>query len=287
MPDSFGLEGRVAIVTGGGRGLGRAIALALAGQGVRVVVNDLGVPVDHLGSDPTVADEAVCEIETQGGHAIANHDSVASAAGARRIVETAIDGFGRLDILVNNAGIFRPSSFINTSDDRWDEVVGVNLRGTFLCTKAAVPHMASRGWGRVINISSKSALGQGARGGSGDRASYSAAKAGVLGLTWALAYELAPHGITCNALMPSVQSRMAAGDRPEDASPSRPQDVAPFVVSLAAAGAEVNGQVFFCTKGRLELYSRPAVIATWETEGAWSIAAGSAALREALGLPTR
>ena len=190
-------EGRVCVVTGAGRGIGRAHALTLASEGAMVVVNDLGGEMDGTGN-PTSgpATEVVEEIRAAGGEAVANADDVASFDGAARLVRTAIDTFGGLDTVVTNAGFVRDRMFVIMTVDDWDAVMAVHLRGAFNVTKAAQKYMVDAGWGRVVNLSSTSALGN--RG----QVNYSAAKAGVIGFTKALAAELATKGVTVNAIAP-------------------------------------------------------------------------------------
>ncbi len=190
------LMGKVAVITGAGQGIGRAIAIHMAAEGAKVVVNDLGVAIDGSGADKTFADTVTATIREAGGVAIANYDDVATVEGGQKIIRTATDHFGRIDILVNNAGIFRPRLLVEMSEEDWDVSMAVHLKGNFCCTKPAAIAMIGQGSGRIINMSSGSALG---RAGSSN---YSASKAGILGFTWALARELGPQGITVNALFP-------------------------------------------------------------------------------------
>src|SRR5438874_5867371 len=249
MPD---LNGKVAIVTGAGRGIGRAHALALADAGAKVVVNDLGAALSGEGHDDTPAQQVVDEIETQGGEAAANGENVSDFAGAARLVGQALDHFGRLDILVNNAGILRDRMLVNMTEDEWDDVVAVHLKGHFAPTRHAAAHWRERAKAgedvkaRVINTSSPSGVF-----GNVGQANYGAAKAGIAGFTLIAAQELQRYGVTVNCLAPNARTRMteSAFELPDDAGaafdPLDPANMAPVVVALCADEAqEVTGQVF-------------------------------------------
>ena len=198
------LEGKVAIVTGSGGGIGRAEALLLAQEGASVVVNDVGGGRDGGGHSSNMADQVVAEIVASGGNAVASYDTVASAEGAERIVKTAVDRFGRLDILINNAGILRDKTLLKMDDAMWDSVIAVHLRGTFLCTKAAAQQMISQGrGGRIVNTTSLSGML-----GNFGQSNYSAAKAGIYGFTRTSSIELQKHRITVNAIAPIAKTRM-------------------------------------------------------------------------------
>lgn len=236
------LEGRVAVVTGSGRGIGRAIAVELAAQGAAVVVNDAGVSLDGQGGeeDPTV--EVLEEIESAGGQGVANYDDVSKFDSAESIIETAVSKFGKIDILVNNAGIVRDKSLVKMSEEEFDAVVGVHMKGTFNCTRHAAPHMKEQGFGRIINITSSAGL----RGNFG-QTNYAAAKAGIAGMTFVWAIELAKYGITSNALAPVGATRMTSNIVPEGgADPGMdPRLNAPLIAFLASERAShINGQVF-------------------------------------------
>lgn len=236
------LEGRVAVVTGSGRGIGRAIAVELAGQGAQVVVNDAGVSLDGQGGeeDPTV--EVLEEIESAGGQAVASYDDVSKFDSAESIIQTAVSKFGKIDILVNNAGIVRDRTLVKMSEEEFDAVVGVHMKGTFNCTRHAAPHMKEQGFGRIINITSSAGL----RGNFG-QTNYAAAKAGIAGMTFVWAIELAKYGITSNALAPVAATRMSANVVPDDAAAAEmdPRHNAPLVAFLASErAAHINGQVF-------------------------------------------
>jgi NAD(P)-dependent dehydrogenase (short-subunit alcohol dehydrogenase family) len=260
------LEGRVAVVTGAGRGLGREFALCLAREGAAVVVNDIGV---GLRGDPTAEDPAsdVCaEIEAAGGHAVPAHDSVADFAGAERIIKTAVDTFGQIDILVNNAGIVRDRTLVKMGEDDFDAVIATHLKGTFNCARHAVGHMREAGYGRIINITSSAGL----RGNFG-QTNYAAAKAGIMGMTFVWAMELARSGITVNALAPAGATRMTAalygGAPPATLDPALN---APMVAYLASDRAgHVNGQVLGRTDWAFTLFQHPKQIAWMDREGGW------------------
>lgn len=284
------LKGKVAVVTGSGRGIGRVIALALAAEGAKVIVNDPGVALDGTGADKAVADEVVEEIRGMGGEAVANYDSVGSMEGGERVIKTAVDNFGRLDILVNCAGILRDRMIWNMTEEEWDAVINTHLKGHFACTKAACLVMRQQRSGRIINISSTSGLH-----GNAGQANYSCAKAGITGFTKSCALALGRYGITVNAVSPAAATRMTATippDRlrqlmaqrgvqfPEDTSMEElykmmlgdPEDVPPIIVYLASdEAADINGQIFGASGGRISLYAPWTEAKTITKEGRWSI----------------
>jgi len=245
------LAGKVAIVTGAGRGIGRAHALALADAGAAVIVNDLGAALSGEGHDDTPAQRVVAEIEAAGGKAAANGENVADFAGAERLVRQAIDDFGRLDILVNNAGILRDRMLVNMSEQEWDAVIAVHLKGHFAPTRHAAAHWRERSKegddvkGRVINTSSPSGVF-----GNIGQSNYGAAKAGIAGFTLIAAQELHRYGVTVNCLAPNARTRMTEdtfdmGAPPEGFDPLDPSNMSPLVVALSADEAQnITGQVF-------------------------------------------
>jgi NAD(P)-dependent dehydrogenase (short-subunit alcohol dehydrogenase family) len=268
------LEGKVAVVTGAGGGIGREHALALAREGARVVVNDLGSDRHGGGRGAEMADRVVEEIRAAGGEAAASYDSVATREGADGIVWTALSRFGRLDVLVNNAGILRDRTILNMSEEDFDRVVDVHLRGTFLCSQAAARAMKLRGeGGRIVNTTSLSGLlgnfGQG---------NYAAAKAGVYGLTRVCAIELQKIGVTVNAVAPVALTRMTSDLALMKGATERdlgPQHVAPAVVFLASAlAAGITGQVLGVEGGRIFVYrmETSAGVARDAASGPWTAA---------------
>jgi len=235
------LQGKVAVVTGSGRGVGRGIALALAREGAKVVINDVGCEVDGRGSAEDPAAQVVNEIKALGSDAVPNYDSVSSFSAAENIIKTAINSFGRIDILVNNAGIVRDRSIAKMSEEDFDAVIGVHLKGTFNCGRHAIPYMRDQGFGRIINITSSAGL----RGNFG-QSNYGAAKAGIMGLTLVWAIELGKYGVTVNAMAPAGLTRMV-GTIPGMEGKTPPPEMnaelnGPMVAFLASEkAAHVNG----------------------------------------------
>ncbi|MEO3874635.1 SDR family oxidoreductase [Nonomuraea sp. B12E4] len=262
------VEGRVVIVTGAARGIGRGHALEFARQGARVVVNDLGAEVDGTGSSGAAA-EVVAEIEAMGGQAIVNGEDVSDFDGAERLVNTAIEHFGRLDVLVNNAGILRDRMLVNMTADEWDAVIRVHLRGTFAPLRHAAAYWRARAKAgepvdaRIINTTSSSGIY-----GNPGQGNYGAAKAGIAGLTVIAARELERYGVTVNAVAPAALTRMTAGlMRPAGSTGSTgadPDDIAPLVVWLSSAEARgITGRVFNVRAGMISVaegwHAGPAV----------------------------
>ena len=243
------LEGKVAVVTGAARGIGREIALLMARNGAKVVVNDYGGAADGSGGSATPADEVVNEIKAQGGQAAASYDSVASMKGGANIVQTALDHFGRLDIVVNNAGILRDRMIFNMTEEEWDGVINTHLKGAFAVTRAAVPHMREQKWGRIISMTSTSGLV-----GNVGQANYAAAKMAIVGFTKVVALDMARYNVTANCISPFAWTRMigtipteteAQKARVEKIKKMGPEHIAPVAVFLASdAAKDVSGQVF-------------------------------------------
>ncbi len=282
------LDGKVAIVTGAGRGIGREHALALARAGAKLVVNDLGATLAGEGADASPAQEVVSEIESLGGAAVANGDDVADFAGAERMVAQAVEAFGGLDILVNNAGITRDRMLVNMSEDEWDSVLTVHLKGHFAPTRHAAAHWRERAKGgeevrgRVINTSSPSGVF-----GNVGQTNYGAAKAGIAAFTVIAAQELGRYGVTVNCLAPNARTRMTEATFgeipvPEDGFDTMdPANIAPIVVALCADEAqEITGQCFFVYGGAV------SVLRPWDAgellarDSRWDADEFLAALRE-------
>jgi NAD(P)-dependent dehydrogenase (short-subunit alcohol dehydrogenase family) len=255
-------EGRVVIVTGAARGIGRAHALEFARQGAKLVVNDIGAELDGTGGSPTAVSKVADEIAAGGGQAAVNSDDVADWEGARRLVDTALEAFGRLDVVVNNAGLVRDRMFVSCGEDEWDAVVRVHLKGHFAVSRFAAEHWRERSKAgeridaRIVNTSS----GAGLQGSVG-QAAYSAAKAGIAALTLVQAAELGRYGVTANAIAPSARTRMtekvfadtmAAPEDPAAFDAMAPENVAPLVVWLGSAqSAHVTGRVFEVEGGKV------------------------------------
>ena len=286
MPNN--LEGKVAIVTGAGRGIGRGIAKLMAEEGASVVVCDLGGNVDGTGQDVSVAQQVVNEITEAGGKAVACTESVVTMDGGEQIVQTAIDHFGRLDIVVTCAGILRDRMVFNMTEQEWDDVIAVHLKGTFTVVKNACILFRQQRSGRVITFSSESGLV-----GNSGQANYGAAKSGIAGFTKVVAKDMGRYGVTANAIAPRATTRMI-GSIPDTAAEIRarggvasisdssgddnirdldPDAVAPFVCYLASDyAANVNGQTFLVYGDTISLVSQPRPErAIWTEEGHWDM----------------
>jgi NAD(P)-dependent dehydrogenase (short-subunit alcohol dehydrogenase family) len=273
------LEGKVAAVTGGGRGIGREVCKALAAQGAAVVVNDLGVTVAGQKETVSPADDVAKEIKSGGGNASSNHMDISTPEGGEGLVNQAIKDYGKLDILVNVAGILRDRMIFNMTVDEWDAVVRVHLRGHFCTMRPASAHMRERKFGRIINFSSNSALG------APGQPNYAAAKAGILGLTYSSANALQKYGITCNAIMPGAATRMTdtipagrapgAPDRSSETAagtPMDPSNVPPIIVYLCSdEAADVTGQCFGASGYRITRYSHIKADRILINNGPWNI----------------
>ncbi len=283
------LKGKVAIVTGSGRGIGRGHALLLAEEGAKVVINDPGVARDGGTTSERPADEVVAEIKKRGGEAVANYDSVATSEGATNIIKTALDSFGRLDILINNAGILRERMSFNMTDEEWDGVIQTHLYGHFYCAREAARIFRQQRSGRIVNTSSTAGLG------TIGQCNYGSAKEGIIGLTRALANELGRYGVTVNCVRPGGTTRMSSSPEMEAAAKARaervaagtatarpervrdeaagdPENNAPFVVWLCTdAAAHVNGYDFGTSGYEVGLYSQPTVIKSIHKDGRWTL----------------
>jgi NAD(P)-dependent dehydrogenase (short-subunit alcohol dehydrogenase family) len=241
-------NGRVAVVTGAGRGIGRAYALLLAARGARVVVNDLGVSMEGLGADAGPASTVVAQIVADGGEAIADGSDVATSAGAQALIDAAVGHFGRLDILVNNAGIIRWAGLPDADLDNLERHLAVHVAGSFNTIRAAWPHMVERGYGRIVNTTSSGVFGLPLN------LSYATAKGGVIGLTRSLATAGGAHGIKLNLIAPAAMTRMAGqredGPGSEGPDPMSPELVAPMVAFLAHEDCPVSGEIYAAGAGR-------------------------------------
>jgi NAD(P)-dependent dehydrogenase (short-subunit alcohol dehydrogenase family) len=264
------LDGKIAVVTGAGRGIGREIALDFARAGAKVVVNDLGAAADGTGA-ARVADEVVAEIRKAGGEAAANYDSVSTVAGGEAIFRTAIDAFGALDILVNNAGILRDRTIFKMNEADWDAVVEVHLKGHYCCTAPFARYIrdTNRRGCRILNFSSVSGLF-----GNFGQSNYGAAKAGIAGFSRVLALELAKYECTVNTISPGAATRLTIplmegrGDEVEPDDWTRgPEQIAPVVTWLAsAAGKDFTAQILNVMRGTLGIMQQPAVIRSFTTD---------------------
>ena len=283
------LTDRVAIVTGGGRGIGREVALWLARDGAKVVVNDVGAALDGTGDSGTPADQVVNEIISEGGKAVASYDSVAEFDSAEQIVNTALNNYGRIDILCHPAGILRDRMIFNMTEAEWDAVLQVHLYGAFNMVRNAAPHMIKEKYGRIVLFSSGSGLG------ASGQANYAAAKEGMVGFTRAVSKELEPHGIMINAVYPGGSTRMTdsipqsttdlrqtqraqAGQSGPKVSLDPPPEYrdpannAPKVVYLCSEAADgITGQVFGTSGWELSLYSPRHVVKSIHKNEAWSL----------------
>jgi hypothetical protein len=269
------LKGKVAVVTGAARGIGREIAVLMASLGARVVVNDYGGSEAGAGAGKEPADEAVREIRKAGGEAVANYDSVASMAGGAAIVKTAVDAFGRVDVVVNNAGILRDRMIFNMSEEEWDAVINTHLKGTFAVTRAAAPLMRAQKSGRFINMTSTSGLV-----GNVGQANYAAAKLGIVGLTKVTALDMARYNVTANCISPFAWTRMigtipteteAQKARVEKIKKMSPAHIAPVAAFLASDHAkDVTGQVFGVRGKEIMLFGHMRPVMRIHHDSGWT-----------------
>jgi NAD(P)-dependent dehydrogenase (short-subunit alcohol dehydrogenase family) len=261
------LQDKVIAVTGAGRGIGRAVALACAAEGAAVIVNDYGVGID--GSEPSsdVADAVVAEIEAAGGTAIAVADDIATMDAGERIVATAVDKFGRIDGAVCVAGILRERMLFNMSEDEWDGVIDTHLKGTFTVFRAAAAVMRKQeGGGSLVAFTSGVGMW-----GSVSQANYAAAKGGIVALMRSAAVGLQKYGVTANAIAPVANTRMAANVPGGTAETGEPEDIAPMVVYLLSdAARDVTGQTYTVVGGKVALWSQPREIRSIVKDGRWT-----------------
>ncbi len=289
------LDGRVAIITGAGRGIGREHALLFAAEGAKVVVNDLGGALDGSASAATPAEEVVAEIRAFGGEAVANHDNVAEWEGGARLIQTALDTYGELDVLVNNAGILRDRVLVNLSESDWDAVINVHLKGHFVPTRHAATYWRERAKAghpvnaSIINTSSTSGLL-----GNIGQSNYGAAKAGIAAFTVIIAEELGRYGVRANAIAPAARTRMTESTpgladyvvKPSDEAVFDvwdPANISPWVATLAMADCTATGRVFFVQGGTVRLFQNWTMTETLERDDRWAVADLAAQLPTLLG----
>jgi NAD(P)-dependent dehydrogenase (short-subunit alcohol dehydrogenase family) len=268
------LDGKVAVVTGSGRGIGKEIALMMAAEGAKVVVNDLGVNTDGTG-ESKIADEVVDEIKAAGGEAVANYDNVATVEGGKAIFQSAIDNFGAMDILVNNAGILRDKTLFKMEESDWDGVIAVHLKGHYCCTRPFAQYIRETGrFGcRIINFSSTSGLL-----GNFGQSNYGAAKGGIAAFSRVISKELAKYRCTVNTISPGAATRMtiplveARGGTVDPAEFKRgPKQIAPVVCWLASEDAKgMNNQIIHVSRGTVGIMQQPAVIKSFAAESLWT-----------------
>jgi NAD(P)-dependent dehydrogenase (short-subunit alcohol dehydrogenase family) len=278
------LDGRVAIITGAGRGIGREHALLFAAEGARVVVNDLGGGLDGSTMAASPAEEVVAEITAFGGVAVANHDNVATWEGGERLVATALETYGDLHVLVNNAGILRDRVLVNLSEEDWDSVINVHLKGHFIPTRHAAAYWRERAKSgepvkaSIINTSSTSGLL-----GNIGQSNYGAAKAGIAAFTVIIAEELGRYGVRANAIAPAARTRMTESTpglsdhvvKPSDAAVFDvwdPANISPLVATLAMKGCTATGQVYFVQGGTVRLFKNWTMTSSLERDDRWTVA---------------
>lgn len=259
------LEGKAIAVTGSGRGIGRAIALACAAEGAKVVVNDYGVSMDGKEPSSDVANEVVEEIRKAGGSAVANAESVATMSGGASIVKTAIDNFGRIDGVVCVAGILRERMLFNMAEEDWDPVIATHLKGTFTVFRAAAAAMREQKSGTLIGFTS------GAYAGSVAQANYSAAKGGIVSLVRSAAAGMHRYGVTANCIAPVAKTRMSANVPMEIQGIGEAEDIAPMVVFLLSDKARsITGQVYTVSGGKIAVWNQPVEVRAMFKDGRWT-----------------
>jgi NAD(P)-dependent dehydrogenase (short-subunit alcohol dehydrogenase family) len=269
------MQGKVAIVTGGARGVGRCIALQMASAGAAVVVNDLGSSIEGQGHDISPAEQVVEEIERAGGRAIANAESVTNWDRAQSIVESAVRAFGRIDAVVNNAGNLRDVLFHKMTEEEFDSVVAVHLKGSFNVSRAAAPYFKQQSSGAYVHMTSTSGLI-----GNFGQANYSAAKLGIVGLSKSIALDMQRFNVRSNAIAPFAWTRMVGSIPADTAEQAKrveglkklvPEKIAPFVIALTSdAGANVTGQIFGVRNNEIYLFSQPRLLRTAHTSDGWT-----------------
>jgi NAD(P)-dependent dehydrogenase (short-subunit alcohol dehydrogenase family) len=277
------LDGRVAVITGAGRGIGREHALLFASEGAKVVVNDLGGGIDGSDTGATPAEQVAEEIIAMGGEAIANHDNVADWDGGESLIKSAVDAFGGLHILVNNAGILRDRVLVNLSEEDWDAVIAVHLKGHFVPTRHAANYWREKAKAgetvkaSIINTSSTSGLI-----GNVGQSNYGAAKAGIAAFTVIIAEELGRYGVRANAIAPAARTRMTESTpglsdvvgKPKDAAKFDtwdPANISPLVAALAMEGCPITGKVFFVQGGTVRLFQNWTMTTTLEKDDRWAV----------------
>ena len=253
MADEIRFDDRVAVITGAGGGLGRAHALLLASRGAKVVVNDLGGSMDGVGGDATPAQKVCDEIKAMGGEAVPNYDSVSEWDSAQKIIQTAIDSFGKIDILINNAGILRDKSLMKMEIMDWDLIMAVHMSGTFFCTKAAFPHMREAGYGRILSTSSAAGIY-----GNFGQVNYGAAKMGIAGMMLSVRLEGAKYNIIANTIVPVAGTRLTATVMPPQVVDMlKPEFVSPIAAYAVSEACTLSGQIFVAGAG---YFSRAAIV---------------------------
>jgi len=263
------LDGKVAVVTGGGTGIGRAVSLGLAAAGASVVVNDYGVSVDGRDPSSEPANQVVSEIRARGGKAVASPESVATMAGGRAVIELALKEFGDVSVLVCCAGILRERMIFNMSEEEWDAVIAVHLKGHFTVMQPATAHMRQKRAGSIVTFTSTAGLE-----GSPGQPNYAAAKEGIVGLTRSTALAMARYGVRCNAISPTADTRMTQrlpGERRALATATPPDAIAPVVAFLASdRAAHITGQVVGVRGTEVTVYSHPAPLRTVTGTSPWT-----------------